>query len=57
MAGVSLLFAITGTFTINFKLQLKVCNCCHNMTLKSMRVDDPDIVTVKWHDYRIIFWT
>lgn len=47
MAGVSLLFAITGTFTINFKLQLKVCNCCHNMTLKSMRVDDPDIVTVK----------
>ena len=47
---------ITGTFTINFRFQPKVCKGCHDMTEKSMSFDNVASDTVKEHDYRIDFW-
>ena len=37
---------------INFKIQPKVCNSCHDLMQKAMSFNDVAIVSVKGNDYR-----
>ena len=41
---------------INFKIQPKVCNSCHDLMQKAMSFNDVAIVSVKGNDRRIHLW-
>ena len=41
---------------INSRFQPKVCDGCHDVTLRSITFDDFAIVTVKRNYHRINFW-
>ena len=38
---------------INFKLDSKICNCCHDLILKAMSLNDAVIVSIQGNIYRI----
>ena len=42
---------------INFRFQTKICNICHDITQKYLRLNDAAIVTVGRSDYRVHFWS
>ena len=52
----SVLSAITDTFSGNLIFQTKVLDGCHDMTQKPLSSNDAEIVTVKRNDCMIHFW-
>ena len=47
---------LTDALRINFGFQSTVCEACHDMTQKSISLDDFAIMTIGKNDYRVNFW-